>query len=156
MKIRHSIEKDVPQIIDLITDIWAEYDCILDTEKEEKYLLAPEDYFHSKDGEFWVVAERNQIVGTVAVIMLDENTAELKSLYVRRNFRQQGLGENLIKLAVKFASIKGRNEIILWSDTRFIEAHKLYEKIGFKRLGKRELNDINKSSEFGFKRNTYM
>lgn len=156
MKIRRAIKKDVPQIINLIADIWAEYDCILDTEKEEKYLLAPEDYFHSKDGEFWVVAERNEIVGTVAVIMLGETTAELKSLYVGKNFRNQGLGENLTKLAVKFASLKGRSEIILWSDTRFIEAHKLYEKIGFKRLGKRELDDINKSSEFGYKRNTYM
>jgi putative acetyltransferase len=156
MKIRRAIEKDVPQIINLIADIWAEHDCILDTEKEEKYLLAPEDYFHSKDGEFWVVAERNEIVGTVAVIMLGETTAELKSLYVGKNFRNQGLGENLTKLAVKFASLKGRSEIILWSDTRFIEAHKLYEKIGFKRLGERELDDINKSSEFGYKRNTYM
>ncbi len=100
MKIRRAIKKDVPQIINLIADIWAEYDCILDTEKEEKYLLAPEDYFHSKDGEFWVVAERNEIVGTVAVIMLGETTAELKSLYVGKYFRNQGLGENLTKLAV--------------------------------------------------------
>jgi len=156
MKIRPVIKKDVPQIIKLIGDIWAEYDCVLDTETDDKYLIAPDDYFHSKDGEFWVVAERNEIVGTVAVIMLGETTAELKSLYVGKNFRNQGLGENLTKLAVKFASLKGRSEIILWSDTRFIEAHKLYEKIGFKRLGERELDDINKSSEFGYKRNTYM
>jgi len=52
--------------------------------------------------------------------------------------------------------MKGRSEIILWSDTRFTNAHRLYEKLGFKPLGKRELKDINKSVELGFKRNTYM
>jgi len=88
--------------------------------------------------------------------MLDEKTAELKSLYVREDFRRQKLGENLIKLAVKSASMKGRSEIILWSDTRFTNAHRLYKKLGFKLLGKRELKDINKSVELGFKRNTYM
>jgi len=87
--------------------------------------------------------------------MLDEKTAELKSLYVKKEFRGQNLGANLIKLAVKFAAMKGRSEIILWSDTRFMDAHRLYEKTGFKLLGKRQLNDINKSVELGFKRNTY-
>ncbi len=96
------------------------------------------------------------MVQAVCSLHLYHKLAELKSLYVGKNFRNQGLGENLTKLAVKFASLKGRSEIILWSDTRFIEAHKLYEKIGFKRLGERELDDINKSSEFGYKRNTYM
>ncbi|CAN5650469.1 GNAT family N-acetyltransferase [soil metagenome] len=156
MKIRPITKKDVPQIIKLIGDIWAEYDCVLDTQGDDKYLLAPDDYFHSKDGEFWVAAERNEIIATVGVLMLDEKTAELKSLYVRGDFRRENLGENLIKLAVKSASMKVRSEIILWSDTRFTNAHRLYEKLGFKLLGKRELKDTNKSIELGFKRNTYI
>ena len=129
MKIRPVTKKDVPQIIKLIGDIWAEYDCVLDLERDDKYLLAPDDYFHLKDGEFWIAAEGNAIVATVGVLMLDEKTAELKSLYVREDFRRQKLGENLIKLAVKSASMKGRSEIILWSDTRFTSAHRLYEKL---------------------------
>jgi len=156
MKIRPVVKKDVPQIIQLIGDIWAEYECVLDLEQDDKYLLSPEEFFHSKDGEFWVAAERNEIVATVGVIMLDEQTAELKSLYVKKDFRAQGLGGNLIKLAVKSAALKGGSEIILWSDTRFTKAHRLYEKLGFKLLGKRELKDINKSVELGFKRNTYI
>jgi putative acetyltransferase len=156
MKIRPATKKDVPQITKLIGDIWAEYDCILDTQGDDMYLLAPDAYFHSKDGEFWVAAESNEIIATVGVLMSDGKTAELKSLYVREDFRRQKLGENLIKLAVKSASMKSRSEIILWSDTRFTNAHRLYEKLGFKLLGKRELKDINKSIELGFKRNTYM
>lgn len=95
MKIRPVIKKDVPQIIKLISDIWAEYNCVLDTDIDEKYLLAPDDYFRGKDGEFWVVEEDGKIIATVAVLMLDAKTAELKSLYVDRDFRKQGFGEKI-------------------------------------------------------------
>jgi len=62
MKIRSVIKKDIPQIIKLIGNIWAEYDCVLATEKEDKYLLAPDDYFHSKNGEFWVIAKKMKLL----------------------------------------------------------------------------------------------
>ncbi|MBA3632812.1 MAG: GNAT family N-acetyltransferase [Acidobacteria bacterium] len=152
MRIRPVIKRDIPQIIKLISDIWAEYDCILDTNIEEKYLLAPDVYFRQQDGEFWIVEEDNKIFATVAIMMLDEKTAELKSLYVHKNFRKQGLGEKLTELAINFARKKGRNKINLWSDTRFTKAHRLYERLGFERFGKRELHDLNNSVEFGFKR----
>jgi len=41
MKTRPVIKRDIRQIIKLIADIWAEYDCVLNTKTEEKYLLAP-------------------------------------------------------------------------------------------------------------------
>jgi N-acetylglutamate synthase-like GNAT family acetyltransferase len=153
MKIRPVEKKDVPQIVKLVGDVWAEYECVLDTEKEETYLLDPGEYFHARDGEFWVVVEKNAVVATVAVQLLGEKTAELRSLYVRKDFRRQGLGENLTTLAVKYAQMKGSKEIILWSDTRFAEAHRLYRRLGFKQVSSRELDDLNKSKEYGFKRN---
>jgi len=153
MKIRPVIKRDVPQIIKLIGDIWVEYDCVWNLEQEDKHLLAPDDYFHSHNGEFWVAAIKSEIIATVAVLMLDDTTAELKSLYVRKDFRKQGLGEDLTNLAVEFARMKRARKIILWSDTRFTKAHRLYERMKFQKTGERELNDLNNSVEFGFKRN---
>jgi N-acetylglutamate synthase-like GNAT family acetyltransferase len=153
MKIRPVTKQDVPSIIKLIGEVWAEYECVLDVGREEKYLLAPDDYFRAKGGDFWVVVEKNEIVATVAVQLLGVKTAELKSLYVRKDFRRQGLGEDLTTLAVKYAHMKGAKEIILWSDTRFTKAHRLYERLGFKRASYRELDDLNSSKEFGFRRN---
>jgi hypothetical protein len=54
MNIRPVAPSDVPQIIKLIGDVWAEYDCVLDTTVEEQYLLNPGEYFRGRDGEFWV------------------------------------------------------------------------------------------------------
>jgi len=150
MKIRPVIKKDIPQIVKLITEVWAEYDCVLDTETDEKYLLAPGDYFRARGGEFWVAEESGEIIATVAVMFNDAETAELKSLYVRRAFRKQGLGESLIELVIKFARKKGAGEIVLWSDTRFTKAHRLYERMNFRNCGMRELFDLNNSIEFNF------
>ena len=152
MKIRSVIKSDVPQIIKLISEVWAEYDCVLDTENEDKYLLAPDDYFHTQNGEFWIAESDRKIVATVAVQMNDAETAELKSLYVRDDFRKQGLGGDLTKLAIKFVLMKNAKKIILWSDTRFAKAHRLYERLGFKKSGERELDDLNRSIESGYER----
>lgn len=51
MKIRPVVKKDIPQIIELIGDVRAEYDCTLDVEREETYLLAPGEYFRARGGE---------------------------------------------------------------------------------------------------------
>lgn len=153
MKIRPVIKQDIPKIIKLVGDVWAEYECVFAVEEEETHLLAPDEYFRAKDGDFWVVVEKNEIVATVAVQMLGGETAELKSLYVRKDFRRQGLGEKLTTLVLKFAQMKGAKEVILWTDTRFTNAHKLYKRLGFKQVSSRELNDLNSSKEFGFRRN---
>ena len=151
MKIRSVNEPDILPIIKLITDVWAEYDCPLEIGDEEKHLLAPGDYFRARNGEFWVVENNNEIIGTVAVMFVNAETAELKSLYVRRDYRRKGLGADLTELVIKFARAKDAKEIILWSDTRFTKAHRLYEKLGFEKVGERELNDLNNSKEVGFK-----
>ena len=151
MKIRPVIKRDIPRIIKLIAEIWNEYDCVLDTETEEKALLAPGEFFRARNGEFWIAAEKTKIVATVAVMLDKKKNAELKYLYVGKDFRKIGLGEKLTRTAIKFAEMKGAAEMILWSDTRFTKAHKLYEKLGFEQFGERQLRDLNNSKEIGFR-----
>ena len=151
MNIRPAAAADVPQIVKLIGDIWAEYGCVLDTSVEEQYLLTPADYFHARSGEFWVVQRSDTIVATVAVMLLNEQCSELKSLYVDPNERGYGLGERLTRLAMEFAKGTGASTMVLWTDTRFTRAHRLYERLGFVRTGTRELDDINNTTEFGYR-----
>jgi N-acetylglutamate synthase-like GNAT family acetyltransferase len=153
MKIRAVTKQDIPKVIRLIGEVWAEYDCVFEVEQEETHLLAPDEYFRAREGGFWVAENNHKIVATVAVQMLGEKTAELKSLYVHKDFRREGLGQKLTEFCLLFAKSKGAKEMILWTDTRFTDAHRLYERLGFKRAGYRELDDLNQSKEFGFKRN---
>jgi len=150
LAVRAARDSDASQIVRLIGDIWAEYGCVLDTDIEEQYLLTPADYFHARNGEFWVAEDGGSIVATVAVMMIGDDIAELKSLYVHQGHRGAGLGERLTSLAIGLGRERGARKMVLWTDTRFTAAHRLYERLGFTKKGTRDLDDINNTTEFGF------
>ncbi|HKR01073.1 MAG TPA: GNAT family N-acetyltransferase [Pyrinomonadaceae bacterium] len=147
--LRPTVPEDVPGILALIGEIYREYDCVLAAEAEERHLLEPGPYFRSRGGEFWVVEEGGRVLATVAV-MLHDDDGELKSLYVHSSLRRQGWGERLTQLAIDYARSSGKRKMVLWSDTRFLSAHRLYRRMGFQECGVRELNDSNNSVEYGF------
>ena len=149
LELRPTIPEDVPGILALIGEVYGEYDCVLDAETDERHLLEPGPYFRARGGEFWVVEDRGSVRATVAV-MLGEDAGELKSLYVHSSLRRQGWGRRLTELAIAYARANGRRKMILWSDTRFVEAHRLYRSMGFREMGTRELHDSNNSVEYGF------
>ena len=72
------------------------------------------------------------MVGTAALKALDDNTAELKALYLDRRFRGQGFGKILINKIIEEARTSGFKTIVLDSMKKYKEARKLYEKFGFK------------------------
>lgn len=142
-------QEDVPSIIRLIDEVYGEYGCKLDAEREERHLLDPGTYFRDSGGDFWVVEDDGTIRATVAVF-LHPTASELKSLYVHSSLRRQGWGRKLSTLAIEHARQHGLRRMFLWSDTRFAEAHRLYRSLGFQQRGYRELGDSNNSKEYGF------
>lgn len=148
-QLRPTVPEDVPGVLALIGEVYNEYNCVLDAETDERHLLEPGPYFRARGGEFWVVEENGSIRATVAV-MLNKDAGELKSLYVHSSLRRQGWGRRLTELAIAYARATGRRKMILWSDTRFVEAHRLYRGMGFREMGMRELHDSNNSVEYGF------
>jgi len=146
---RPTVPEDVPGILNLIAGIYAEYDCVLDAENDERHLLEPGTYFRAQGGEFWVVEENGVIRATVGV-MLHDDAGELKTLYVHPSLRRQGWGRRLTELAMDYARSRGKTKMILWSDTRFLDAHSLYRSMGYREIGIRELHDSNNSVEYGF------
>jgi putative acetyltransferase len=149
--VRPATSKDTDGILSLVGEVYAEYACVLDLENEEKYLLEAGEFFRASGGEFWVVEDEGRIEATVAVF-LSEGAGELKTLYVHRSLRRQGWGRRLVELATEHARRAGRARMFLWSDTRFIEAHRLYRSMGFEECGLRELKDVNNSVEYGFEK----
>jgi putative acetyltransferase len=129
--------------------VYAEYGCVLDVERDERHLMDPGPYFRSKGGQFWVVESAGRILATGAVL-LHQESAEMKTIYVHPSMRRQGWAKRLIGMAAGHALVAGARRMTLWSDTRFLNAHSLYESLGFHRSGFRELEDLNRSKEFGY------
>lgn len=142
---------DVPAVQQLIDAVYREYDTRLNALHEDTYLIAPGPYFRIRGGEFWVVEKDGDILATVAVKLRPDDAAELKTLYVHPSLRRQGWGQKLSALVLDYARARGKQRVTLWSDTRFIDAHRLYERLGFTRTGAiRDLQDSNNSIEYEF------
>jgi N-acetylglutamate synthase-like GNAT family acetyltransferase len=147
--LRPTVPGDVPGILDLIAEIFSEYGCVLDAQREDTHLLNPGPHFRERGGDFWVVEQGGRIVATVALV-LHEDAGEIRCLYVHRDLRRQGWGRRLSQMTMKLAWQAGKRRMILWSDTRFVEAHRLYQALGFTRCGQRDLHDSNHTVEHGF------
>ena len=60
-----------------------------------------------------------------------ESTCELKRMYVLKEFRQLGLGQKLLDIAIDFAKSVGYSRMVLDSSKMLHVARALYLKKGF-------------------------
>ena len=151
LQLRPTVRADIPKIQNLVDTIYRDYGAWLDLD-DEPHWIDPGTYFHERGGEFWVLMRGDALVATVAVKLSNGSTAELKCLYVHRSLRRLGWATKLVRLAEGFARNVGRTKMVLWSDVRFVEAHRLYEKLGYRRTGFRELLDSQDTKEHGYER----
>jgi GNAT superfamily N-acetyltransferase len=143
----------------LIRTCWDAYaGCVLDVDAEEPWLRAPATTLAAKGALAWVLPAEEAEIGhrLAASVALhpapDRGVGELKTLYVWPGARRGGLGAALVGHAEAVARARGDRRMVLWSDTRFAEAHRLYERLGYERGPTRELHDLSNSVEHFFAR----
>lgn len=143
---------DAPGVIELIGRVFAEYGWIWDPAVEVPDLLRWDPY-EPPHGAFWVIRRAGRVVGSAGVDRVDAHTAELHRLYLDPAVRGRGLGDALVSTVLAWCRQHGLSRLVLWSDTRFVHAHRLYLRHGFHQTGERELpGDINQSREYRFER----
>jgi len=144
---------DAPAVIALIARVYAEYRFVWDPALEVPDLLRFDDHYAAPRGAFFVVRAGDDVVGSVGVARIDRDTAELHRLYLDAALRGRGTGRALVDAVVGWCRVHAVTRLVLWSDTRFDRAHRLYERMGFSRTGDRVLaGDLNDTHEYGFER----
>ena len=144
---------DAPAVMLLIGRVFAEYGLLLMPVFEVPDLLQFDAHYTAPRGAFWVVREDTRVVGSVGVERLDARTAELHRLYVDSSQRGRGLGRTLVETVLAWSGEQGIRRLVLWSDTRFENSHRLYRRLGFAQLGERMVEgDVNDSREYRFER----
>ena len=153
MRITPATRADAGGVIDLIGRIFAEYGWIWNPAAEVPDLFRWTPHYEPPHGAFFVVRQPDRIVGSVGVDRVDGNTAELHRLYLEPSVRGRGLGDALVETVLDWCRGNGISRVVLWSDTRFEHAHRLYLRRGFRQTGERELpEDANQTREYGFER----
>lgn len=172
LAVRHAADYDSAGLISLIGGCFAEYPgCVLDLPGIDAWMLAPASAYNA-GGRLWVVeldrdivardgdivardgdtvARDGELVACVGYKRSGRGRAELKSLYVAAAARRSGLGARLVGVVEDAARSAGAGVVELWSDTRFVDAHRLYERLGYRRgTHTRHLHDPSDSTEFFF------
>ncbi len=152
LKIRNARDDDAAGMIALIGACFAEYEgCVLDVDGEAPELKEIATAHSTQGGRFWVAESDGAIIGSVGLVPNGGGVWELKKLYVTKAARRLGIGRRLVSLAEVEAMSRGARAIELWSDTRFEDAHRLYERRGYTRQPEtRELHDKSGSVEYHF------
>jgi putative acetyltransferase len=150
--VRDATDADADALIALIEAIYTEYPgCVLDVDGEEPHFRRPASAFAEWRGQLWVV-ELDGAVVACAGFRDGGEAVELKHLYVAAAARRRGLGRRLTELVERTGRQRGRRLAELWSDTRFADAHRLYERLGYVRGGTRELHDRSASVEHHYRK----
>lgn len=152
MTIVSATRADAPGVIDLIGRVFVEYGWIWDPATEVPDLLRWTPY-EPPHGGFFVIRRDDRVVGSAGVDRVDAETAELHRLYLDPQMRGRGLGDALVETILGWCRDHGVKRLVLWSDTRFQHAHRLYRRHGFRQTGERVLpEDVNDTAEYHFER----
>lgn len=156
LHVRPVRDSDSAALVALIGSCWAEYPgIVLDVDGEEPWLRAPASAYRRWGGRMWVLVPDggDGPVACVGVKPHGPGVVELKSLYVAAAARRRGLGSRLTRMVEEEARRSGALRVELWSDSRFADAHRMYERLGYRRTGNtRDLHDLSHTTEYEFVR----
>jgi GNAT superfamily N-acetyltransferase len=100
-------------------------------ENDEKSLNHPEETILNKGGKIFFALLEEKVVGTCALLKIDEKIYELAKMAVDKNARGKKIGQKLCEAAIEKARRLGAETVVLESNTILIPAINLYKKLGF-------------------------
>jgi putative acetyltransferase len=157
--IRPVTDDDAEGLIALIGAAYAEHPgCVLDLPGVDADLTAPASSARARAVAWWVGVDAGAVVASVAhgppveVDGEEGHEVELKRLYVAGSHRRRGIASTLTLAVADRAAALGATALFAWSDTRFLDAHRMYERLGFTRSAvTRDLDDPSCTCEAHFR-----
>lgn len=135
----------------IVAAVFAEYGFEFAVNDYDRDLLEP-DVHYAGEGRGFAVAEADGApVGCVGITHEGGGRYELHRLYVLASARRCGAGEALVRWVLDAATRAGGREVVLYSDVAFRDAHRLYERLGFRCVTFRYAPDPWQSREWGYR-----
>lgn len=90
--------------------------------------------YNPPEGRIYLVKYKNDIIGMGGFKKLNNDTCELKRLFIKEEYRGQQIGYKLLKLLISEAQKEHYSKIVLESARVMRSAYKLYCSMGFKEI----------------------
>ncbi len=100
----------------------------------EQYVIAGISKFMENPlaGNIWVAECDGQIVGSIAIVGTDKETAQLRWFLIEPEFRGSGVGRRLMTTAMAYCRDKNFKRVFLWTFQGLDAARHLYKIFGFR------------------------
>ena len=131
MKILELKKEDIPKIATLLRNYWKERSMIYSQKWTENYLKKGHSTEIKKE-KFFVLKEKNNIIGYISVIIWESNLAELRDFVIEKKFRRKGYGKKLLNFALNWCEKNKIRKIIALT---FPKYKGFLEKFNFKEEG---------------------
>lgn len=108
---------------------------------EQDDIFQIKDYYQRRGGQFWLATDDKQVVGSIALLPIDNHYAVLKKFFTYPDYRgnPHRLGVQLFELLIQFAKNQNFREIVLDTPENEHRSHFFYEKHGFKLISREKL-----------------
>ena len=119
---------------DVIKNALAEYGLGWEPDGADRDVLLVEEYYLDHDGEFWVIEDADEIIGTSAYYPYPhrgENAVEIRKMYLCAKARGKGLGKYLLAELERSILAHGYQEIWIETASVLTAAVRLYEANGY-------------------------
>jgi putative acetyltransferase len=131
-KLRPATNADREQVEDLVYTALAEYGLTHDPDTTDADLKDIDQSYFARGGTFRVLETPDgAIIGAYGLYPVNNGTCELRKMYLRRDYRGQGLGKRLLDDALVDARRLGFASVVLETASVLKEAIALYESYGF-------------------------
>jgi GNAT superfamily N-acetyltransferase len=101
---------------------------------DEEVLGKPEKYIIEPGGNIFFVRENDRILGTVALMKIDEGIFELTKMTVATAAQGKNIGQKLMQHTLDFAKSRGWEKLIIYSNRKLENAIHIYKKYGFREI----------------------
>lgn len=111
-----------------------------------------------REAEVWVAVDDTQVLGSVTFCspgtpfaeLAHDNEGEFRMLGVARSARRRGIAQALVVRCIERSRELGYDALVLCSMREMATAHRLYERLGFRRLPERDWSPVEGIELLGF------
>lgn len=101
---------------------------------DEEVLGKPDHYILSPGGNIFFVKDKDRIIGTVALMKIEDGVFELTKMAVTPEYQGKNIGQQLMEHTLQYAKDQGWKKLIIYSNRKLENAIYIYKKYGFEEI----------------------